>query len=207
MADNARIVTIDDANNGLNLECDKVASIEDGKQIANVLFQVLNTDINGIGLSANQIGMHKRVCVIRVKEPVYFINPVITPIESAGKFVYLETCLSMPRRVCRTERWKSIAIQADNIEGTTIYDVSHVHIDDIMENRDVLEITAIQHELDHLNGILMSHREYSGVKPIVVGHIPNRNEKVVIRKGDEIKEIKYKQLETYISQGWLYDKI
>ena len=89
---------------------------------------------------------------------------------------------------------------------TTIYDVSHVHIDDIMENRDVLEIAAIQHEIDHLSGILMTYREFS-VKPITIEHIPDRNDRVVISKGVETKQVKYKQLDTYILQGWTYDKI
>lgn len=203
---NLQIITVDDINNYLSISCDKIESIEEGKKIANVLFQSLNK-ANGIGLSANQIGIRKKVFVVNVKEPLYFINPVITPIESAGKFVYLETCLSIPMRVCRTERWKSIAVQADNVEGTTIYDISHVHIDNIMESRDALEIAAIQHEYDHGFGILMLYREYSGVKPISTKYIPGRNEKIIIKKGNEVKEIKYKQIEAYILQGWMHDTI
>ena len=200
-----KIITVNDINNYLSISCDAVESIEEGEKIATALFRVL-TDANGAGLAANQIGIRKKVFVVKVKEPMYFINPVITPIESAGKFVYLETCLSIPMRVCRTERWKSIAVQADNIEGTSIYDISHVHVDDIMESQDALEIAVIQHEADHLNGMLMTYREYT-VAPIRIERTPDRNDRIIIKRGEDIKKIKYKHLDEYTSQGWIYEEI
>ena len=201
-----QILTVNDDNHYLNNACDKVKSIEEGKEIANTLFQVLNRDGRGIGLAANQIGIHKQVCVVNVREPLYFINPVITPIESEGTFVYLETCLSMPMQVVRTERWKSIAVQADNIEGTVIYDITHISQDDVMESNEALEMAAIQHEIDHLKGLLMIHRKYN-IKPIQVGRTIGRNDKILIKKGNESKEIKYKSLEVYTNEGWIYEKI
>ena len=76
----------------------------------------------GIGLSANQIGINKRACVINVKEPLVLINPRVTEV-SEESVVYVEQCLSMPktmRKPVQTVRFKTLTVECDNL-GTVIF--------------------------------------------------------------------------------------
>src|SRR5674476_700655 len=77
----------------LRVPCDTV-SIEEGEEIAAKLFRVLTARGDGYGLSANQIGIQKRACVLNVKTPIYLINPKI--IDASGSLIYYESCLSFP---------------------------------------------------------------------------------------------------------------
>ena len=54
------------------------------------------TKFGGIGLSANQIGLDVRACVINVKEPLVLINPVVTEV-SKETVAYVEQCLSLDK--------------------------------------------------------------------------------------------------------------
>ena len=95
------------------------------------------TGQRGIGLSAVQIGILKRVAIIRIpnKEPINLINPII--IEKEGKFrVKNEGCLSIPGLYVDTARYKQILV--DN-SGEIFVSYG-------------LESVAIQHELSHLCG-------------------------------------------------------
>jgi peptide deformylase len=196
-----KIVEISEDNNYLHTPCQPVATKEEGEEIAKDLFRALSDNGHGAGLAANQIGIDKRVCVVNIKEPLYFINPKITPVLEAGTFVYLETCLSMPGVVARTERWRSIIIEADNFEGKSAYDISNISQDMVMQSTDAFEMAAIQHEIDHLDGFLMTDRQYNA-KPLHAQKTMGRNDKVTIHKGEETKQIKYKKLEEFKKMGW-----
>ena len=98
----------------LSRVCKTVPSVEEGERIAAELFQVLSTNQHGIGLSANQIGIQKRVCAINVKEPIYLINPEIT--ETEGETTFVEGCLSFPGKSIRTSRAQHITVTADNYD-------------------------------------------------------------------------------------------
>ena len=67
--------------NKLKEVCEPCKSVEEGEEIASKLLKELTKSKNGIGLAANQIGINKRVCVVNVKEPLYFINPKIITLE------------------------------------------------------------------------------------------------------------------------------
>ncbi len=99
----------------------------------------------GIGLAATQINVHQRVVVIDVSEnkdqPLTLINPEI--IESDGRVEHEEGCLSIPgiyEQVTRPELIKFAAIDRDG----NPYE---------MEADGLLSI-CVQHEIDHLNGVL-----------------------------------------------------
>ena len=62
----------------LNKKCEEVTDFKEAE--------------NGIGLAANQIGINKRVCVVNVTEPLYFINPRIVDLQD--DILYNEGCLS-----------------------------------------------------------------------------------------------------------------
>lgn len=102
----------------------------------------------GVGLAANQIGVLKRIFVIDVAdedEPSdlkVFINPEI--LELDGEQVYQEGCLSFPGAAEEIKRAATVKVRALNENGEAFELVA-----------DGLLAVAIQHENDHLNGVLM----------------------------------------------------
>ena len=104
---------------------------------------------NGVGLAAPQIGENLRVFVIDVgtdpktMNPITFINPKI--IKKEGAINSYEGCLSFPEAYTNVRRYKSVKIKALDIKGKPF----------ILEVTDgSLLARAIQHEFDHLDGIL-----------------------------------------------------
>ena len=99
----------------------------------------------GIGLAATQVDTHKRVLVMDVSEgrddPQCFINPVI--LEQEGSEICEEGCLSVPEFTANVERAEKIKVQALDRRGASF------HLD-----ADGLLAVCIQHEMDHLAGIL-----------------------------------------------------
>ena len=107
-------------------------------------------DAPGIGLAAPQVGVSKRLFVIdlgsdtekETESNLYsFINPEI--IDSRGKMKYEEGCLSIPDIREFVERPSWIKVKATSIKG-----------EDFEIEAEGLFAVCIQHELDHLNGIL-----------------------------------------------------
>ncbi len=102
----------------------------------------------GIGLAAIQIGIPKRVIVIDVskednkKKPIYLINPEIT-FTSKNTSVYEEGCLSLPGHFAEIERPSECHLSYIDYEGKQ---------KKLKANG--LLATCIQHEVDHLNGVL-----------------------------------------------------
>src|SRR5210317_253861 len=90
-------------------------------EISTILLQEL-TKHGGIGLSANQIGLDVRACVINVKEPLVLINPKVTEV-SKETVAYVEQCLSLDKTMkkpVKTVRFKSFTVECDNL-GTVIF--------------------------------------------------------------------------------------
>lgn len=118
------------------------------KDLVQDLFDTMYTK-NGVGLAAPQIGVNYRVFVIDAsteKEPLppmVFINPKI--IKKSGAVVEDEGCLSFPEAYTPVRRYKNVTVKAQDINGRTF----------ILEAKDgSLLARAIQHEFDHLEGIL-----------------------------------------------------
>ena len=99
-------------------------------------------DAPGVGLAAPQIGEPLQVCVIEVEGVLYeLVNPVIT--RSAGEDNDLEGCLSVQGYVAYVPRKEKVWVQAQDREGRRI-----------KASGQGLLARAMQHELDHLTGIL-----------------------------------------------------
>ena len=100
---------------------------------------------NGVGLAAPQVGILKRAVVVDVGEggpgPLKLINPEI--VERSGVQNGPEGCLSCPNRWGDVRRSQYVKVKATNPEGEEI----------IVEGEDFLA-RALQHEIDHLDGIL-----------------------------------------------------
>ncbi len=100
----------------------------------------------GLGLAAPQIGVQKQIFVYDVDEnPTALINPRI--LESSGEWVYDEGCLSIPGLYVEILRPKLVLLEALDLEGNTIT----IEADELLAR-------LFQHELDHLDGILMFER-------------------------------------------------
>ena len=159
----------------------------------------------GIGLSANQIGINKRACVINVKEPLVLINPRVAEV-SEESVVYVEQCLSMPktmRKPVQTVRFKTITVECDNL-GTVIFSPDSKEewktSEEFYNDEGMLECVVAQHEIDHLEGRLITDRRYT--QTIIKEKKYGRNERVMVKLSDGSTEfMKYKKAEPLLSQG------
>ncbi|MNV80314.1 Peptide deformylase [compost metagenome] len=121
-------------------------------------------DAPGIGLAAIQVGVPRRMLVIDVsredeeKKPVVFINPEILKV-SDDVSAYEEGCLSIPDYYAEVERPASLTVRYVDRDG------KQQTVD-----ADGLLATCLQHEIDHLNGILF------------IDHISRLKREMVIKK-------------------------
>ena len=131
---------------------------------------------NGVGLAAPQIGVNLRVFVIDVgvdqktMNPITFINPKI--LKKEGAINSYEGCLSFPEAYTNVRRYSSVKVKALDIKGRPF----------ILEVTDgSLLARAIQHEFDHLDGVLF------------IDHCRNRfdADKALMEKGLNPVEEKY----------------
>ena len=123
---------------------------EVNKEIQSVMDDMLETmySANGIGLAAIQIGIPKNLIVIdlltkeKKKDPMYFINPKIIK-QSSKMSKYEEGCLSLPSLFAKIQRPSECDVEYLDYEGKK----------KILKATGLLA-TCIQHEIDHLKGIL-----------------------------------------------------
>ena len=102
---------------------------------------------NGIGLAAIQVGVPKRIIVIDLskdknKKPMYFVNPIIKN-KHTEKSLYEEGCLSVPEQFAEIERPRKCEVEYLDYDGKK----------QLLKAEGLLA-TCIQHEMDHLEGIL-----------------------------------------------------
>ena len=103
---------------------------------------------NGIGLAAIQIGVPKRIIVMDIskdenkKDPRYFVNPLIKNKDTL-KSTYEEGCLSVPNQFAEIDRPSKCEVEYLDYYGN----------EKILKAEGLLA-TCIQHEMDHLEGIL-----------------------------------------------------
>jgi peptide deformylase len=144
-----RILTVDADLAVLKQVSKPVDSVDD--ELRALMDDMLETmyDAPGIGLAAIQVGVPKRVIVMDIsrgedapREPRFFINPEIlwTSEETAP---YEEGCLSVPDIYDEVERPSQVRLRYMNYQGEAVE-----------EDADELFATCIQHEIDHLNGVL-----------------------------------------------------
>ena len=121
-----------------------------GKEEQKLMDDMLETmySANGIGLAAIQIGVPKRIIVMDIskdenkKKPRYFVNPVIKN-KDILKSTYEEGCLSVPNQFAEIDRPKNCDVEYLDNNG-----------EKKLVKAEGLLATCIQHEMDHLEGIL-----------------------------------------------------
>ena len=111
------------------------------KLIANMLETMRS--VGGVGLAAPQIGIPLRVIVISIpeEEEIALINPKL--VRRRGERLVNEGCLSVPGYVGEIKRAESVTVKGRNQNGK-----------EIQIKADGLLAQALQHEIDHLNGVL-----------------------------------------------------
>ena len=130
---------------------------------------------NGIGLAAIQIGIPKRIIVMDLskdpdkKEPKYFVNPVIKN-KNSEKSIYEEGCLSVPNQFAEIERPSKCDVEYLDYDGKK----KLIHAEGLLA-------TCIQHEMDHLEGILFIDYLSKLKKSMIVKKLSkNRSNRIVV---------------------------
>jgi peptide deformylase len=132
----------------LEKECERVTNFD--RKLIKLLNDMYDTmvDADGVGLAAPQVGIAKQIAVVDVGDEhgrIELINPVI--LEARGEQTGLEGCLSFPGLFGEVKRADYVKVRAQNRRGRPF----------------TLEATgflarALQHEIDHLHGILFTSK-------------------------------------------------
>ena len=123
---------------------------------------------SGIGLAAIQIGVPKRIIVMDIskdgkKNPMYFVNPIIKQKNSVNS-IYEEGCLSVPNQFAEIERPNKCEVEYLDFDGKK----------QLLKAEGLLA-TCIQHEMDHLEGILF------------IDHLSKLKKSMIIKKLSKLK--------------------
>ena len=136
----------------INQPCEEIKSQEEVNKVIKELRNTLqNTRKGGIALSANQIGINKKVSVIRYPKYLELINPVILEKDYSFKSKK-EACLSLPTVAIDTKRYGWIKLENGYGEKRTIKEYSG------------MMAMVIQHETDHLNGKTIYDNKFKKTK-------------------------------------------
>ena len=123
------------------------ATLEESRSIIKLLeLELKNSKVPGVGLAAPQIGINKKVAIIRIESSQEFldlVNPKI--IDKRNPYISEnEACLSLPDTKINTQRYKEIVV-VDDLHPEGFVAVGFV-------------ATVIEHEVDHLESVLITDR-------------------------------------------------
>lgn len=138
------IVVVEDRR--LRTKCPKVPKVDDSTR--KLIDDMVDTmrDAPGIGLAAPQVGVLLRVIVAEVDDQLHaLVNPEI--IRAEGEQVADEGCLSIPGYVGEVKRFERVVVKAKNRSGK-----------DVRVRGEGLLARCLQHEIDHIDGILFTDR-------------------------------------------------
>lgn len=146
----------------LRQKSEPVSSVKEATGLISELRKILDKTSNGVGLAAIQIGIPKKVAVIKIA-PERYLNLINTELEDGiDKFVYLsEGCLSMPGYFQDTNRYRQITIKNEVIDGDKFREERAVFYyprnrDDDFSKTNPLTCISVQHELEHFDGKLIT---------------------------------------------------
>jgi peptide deformylase len=165
----------------------------------------------GYGISANQLGIDKRVCLIvnslEEKEYLFLVNPIIIE-RSKEYFVFLESCLSIPKTIRKpisTYRHERVKVKTDNL-GELIFEINPEKDKEMQKNNSIsletLQTVIVQHEIDHLDGITIQDRNIYNINQNKAESF-GRNDKILMKSpSGEFVEVKYKKANEYFVKGY-----
>jgi peptide deformylase len=145
---------------------------DDVKHLAENMLETMY-DAPGVGLAANQVGQLNRIFVMdttyrkepETRKPIVMINPEIIW-KSEEMSIMEEGCLSIPQQYAEVERPKIIRVRYLDVGGKF----------QEMESEDTLTSHCIQHEIDHLNGILF------------IDYLSRLKRNMILRKVDKMQK-------------------
>ncbi len=144
------IVVVADHNDVLTSKAKRVPKVDDA--IRKLMDDMVETmfEANGVGLAAPQVDVPLRVIVLRVENQIFQLaNPEM--VRCNGEQTGLEGCLSVPGLVGEVTRCERVVAKGLNRHGK-----------EIRIKGDGLLARAIQHEIDHLDGVLFTTRVNEG---------------------------------------------
>lgn len=158
----------------------------------------------GLGISATQIGIKKRVCLIQFgDEELFLVNPIIKEKSKEG-FLFFEGCLSIPTTLkspIRTIRASKVVIDTDNLGELTFEINPEGDKANEQVSKETMMTVIVQHEIDHLDGFTIKDRVYN--TQIVKKTTYGRNDKIVMKSPNgDLEEIKFKHANKYFLQGY-----
>jgi len=119
-------------------------------------------DAPGVGLAAPQVGVQRRLFVYDVGDgPFAVVNPEI--VESSGEWLYQEGCLSIPGLSWDLLRPKEVHLRGFDLDGEEI----DIEADELLAR-------CFQHEMDHLNGVLVVERLDADIRREAMRVLRNR---------------------------------
>ena len=132
-------------NSVLTNPCEKLTEDNYSKHLSKFLMRSIPYRNRGVGLASNQINLPYRICSVKIGQVwKTFINPEI--IKYYGEsFINNERCLSIPKKDFNVKRYKSV----DIVYRDTNYRAQRA-------TYNALTAIVLQHELDHLDGVLIS---------------------------------------------------
>ncbi len=132
----------------LRTRCPEVTEIDGAlARLANDMITTMY-EAPGVGLAANQVGVQKRMFVYDIQDgsgPKVVINPVVTG--HGDEWVHEEGCLSVPGLSWEIPRAKHVHLSGLDLDGN-----------EVSIEADELEARCFQHEMDHLDGVLLLER-------------------------------------------------
>ena len=142
----------------LRKRAEPVAQITEAeRQLAVLMLETLYATGNGIGLAATQVGVLKRLIIVAIGEdddetyePLVLFNPEILSAE--GEAFADEGCLSIPDVTAEVKRPERIVVEGIDVQSESV----RIEADGLLAR-------VLQHEVDHLNGVLFIDR-ISGLK-------------------------------------------
>lgn len=138
------------------------------KEIIDLADDMIETmkEADGIGLAANQVGSPMRIFALNTTPhedtptPSVFINPEI--LDQEGTIVEEEGCLSFPELYLKITRYEKVRLHANNLYN-----------EDIIYETNGLLARAIQHEIDHLNGVVFIDRAMQEDEQVIKDYLDN----------------------------------
>jgi len=158
----------------------------------------------GLGISATQLGIKKRACLIQFgDEELFLLNPVIKEKSNEG-FLFYEGCLSIPKTLekpIRTIRACKVVVDTDNMGEMTFEINPEGDKQGEQVSKETMMTVIVQHEIDHLDGFTIKDRVYTTT--VIKRQTYGRNDKVVMKSPEgEMVEVKYKKANDYFLKGY-----
>lgn len=124
--------------------------------VASKMFEIMSSK-KGLGLAAPQVGLPWQIFILNINKPLVFINPVLSWDRNPRFRIDNEGCLSLPGIYLDISRPHEVYVEAFDVDGKPFkakYAGMHAR--------------CIQHEYDHLNGMLIIDRDVIKTAPLVM---------------------------------------